>query len=217
MQKLWRGYNPYYGFPHTTVKPDLQGWSSQHRFLNDTISTRRPKVIVEIGVWKGASIVELARSVQTNNLDAAVIAVDTWLGAWDHWTNDQWHTEMGFEFGYPTMYRTFLANMIQQGIHDIVVPLPLDSGNAQHVLKHFEITPDLIHIDGAHDFDSVINDLVHWWAILGEGGTIILDDYYDKVRVWPDVLKAVHEFLNTVDYTEFEAEQPKCRFVKRKG
>jgi hypothetical protein len=31
LQKLWRGCDPYVGFPYRTVKPDLQGWQSQHR------------------------------------------------------------------------------------------------------------------------------------------------------------------------------------------
>src|SRR5271155_4796003 len=148
---LWRGHNPYYGFPYKTVKPDLQGWASQHRFLMETVATRRPKIVVEVGVWKGASVIELAQSVRANGLDAVVIAVDTWLGAWDHWTNDQWHGELGFEFGFPTIYRTFLANVITAGLQDIVIPLPLDSVNAQHTLKGFEIFPDLVHIDGARD------------------------------------------------------------------
>jgi predicted O-methyltransferase YrrM len=217
LTKLWRGYNPYYGFSYKTVKPDLQGWASEHRFLTETVATQRSKIIVEVGVWKGASVIELAQSVRANGLDSVVIAVDTWLGAWDHWTNDQWHGELGFEFGFPTIYRTFLANVITAGLQDIVVPLPLDSVNAQHTLKAFEIFPDLVHIDSAHDFDTVISDLTHWWNLLTVGGTIIMDDYFESVSVWPDVLRGIRVFLERVNYTGFEVEEPKCRFVKKDG
>jgi predicted O-methyltransferase YrrM len=213
-EKLWRGYNPYYGFPFKTVKPDLQGWASQHRFLAETVATRRPKIIVEVGVWKGASVIELARSVCANGLDSVVIAVDTWLGAWDHWTNDRWHGELAFEFGFPTIYRTFLANVINAGLQDIVLPLPLDSVNAHHTLKSFEVFPDLVHIDGAHDFETVMSDLTHWWNLLTVGGTIIMDDYFESESVWPDVLRGIRVFLERVNYTAFEAEEPKCRFLK---
>jgi hypothetical protein len=137
--KFWRGHNPYYGFPHQTAKPDLQAWASQHRFLTETVATRRPKIIVEVGVWKGASVIELAQSVRANGLDSVVIAVDTWLGAWDHWTDDRWHGVLGFEFGFPTIYRTFLANVITAEPQDVAIPVPLDSVNAQHTLKDFEI------------------------------------------------------------------------------
>jgi GR25 family glycosyltransferase involved in LPS biosynthesis/cephalosporin hydroxylase len=212
--KLWRGYNPYYGFPYKTVKPDLQGWASQHRFLADTVAARRPKIIVEVGVWKGGSVIELAQSVRSNGLDAVVIAVDTWLGSWDLWADDRWHADLGFVFGFPTVYRTFLANVMTAGLHGVVIPLPLDSVNAQHTLERLRIFPDLVHIDGAHDFNTVLSDLTHWWNLLTVGGTMIMDDYFDSIQDWPDVFRAVQTFLKRVQYTAFEAEQPKCRFVK---
>jgi predicted O-methyltransferase YrrM len=214
MNKLWRGYDPYYGFPYKTLKPDLQGWASQHRYLADTVATRKPRIIVEVGVWKGASCVELARAVQASTLDAVVIAVDTWLGSWDHWADEHWHGELGFEFGYPTIYRTFLANMVLAEVSDIVVPLPLDSVNAQHTLRNLAIFPDLVHIDGGHDFGAVTSDLTHWWSMLTEGGTVIMDDYFDSGRVFPDVYHATHAFLSHVEHRDFEADEPKCRFVK---
>jgi predicted O-methyltransferase YrrM len=42
--------------------------------------TLRPS-IVEIGVWKGSSVITLASKMKELNLDGVVIAVDTWLGA----------------------------------------------------------------------------------------------------------------------------------------
>jgi hypothetical protein len=174
LEQIWRGYDSYYGFPAGVVKPDLQGWeSSQHRYLTSTVAIQNPSIIIEIGVWKGASCFELARAIQKNELDAVVIAVDTWLGAWDHWTNDQWHHELGFEFGYPSIYRTFLANMVLGGVKRVVIPLPLDSINAWYTLRKFAITPDMVHIDGGHDYDTVFRDVSKWWDLLSPGGTMI--------------------------------------------
>jgi Cephalosporin hydroxylase. len=93
LQKLWRGGDPYVGFPYRTVKPDLQGWQSQHRYLAETVGRSRPGIVVEIGVWKGGSCLELARAIQANHLDGAVVAVDTWLGSSEHWERDDWHGE----------------------------------------------------------------------------------------------------------------------------
>jgi Methyltransferase domain len=215
IQKVWRGCDPYYGFPYRTAKPDLQGWGSQHRYLADTVATQRPNIIVEIGVWKGASCLELARAVQRGGLNSAVIAIDTWLGSWEHWLNDHWHGDLGFEFGYPTIYRTFLTNMILGGVKDVVIPLPIDSINAWHILKHFGIVPELVHIDGGHDFDAVLSDLTKWWSILTPGGTLIMDDYDEKGQMWQEVREATDTFLKQVHFTEFEAANNKCRFVKR--
>jgi hypothetical protein len=157
----------------------------------------------------------LARAVQTSGLDSAVIAIDTWLGSFEHWINDHWFGDLGFEFGYPTIYRTFLANMILGGVKDIVVPLPIDSTNAWQVFKHYRITPELVHIDGGHDFDAVRADLTKWWKILSPGGTIIVDDYNVKGQEWHEVREATDAFLKEVEFTDFEAADHKCRFVKR--
>jgi hypothetical protein len=213
-EKIWRNYDPYYGLAYKTVKPDLQGWGSQHRYLANTVVTRRPSIIVEVGVWKGASCMELARAIQRSGLDAVVIAIDTWLGSSQHWTTDELHRELGFEFGYPTMNRTFLANMILGGVKDIVLPLPLDSANAVQVLQQHGISPELVDIDASHDFGSVLNDLNRWWTLLAPGGTIIMDDYSEAAHVWPGVRRAVHKFLHQVRVTDFEAADGKCRFVK---
>jgi predicted O-methyltransferase YrrM len=216
LQKIWREYNPYYGFPFNLVKSDLQGWiSSKHKYLVDTVTKQKPNVIIEIGVWKGASCIELANAVRTNNLDAVVIAVDTWLGSWDHWANIKWRTQLGFEFGYPTIYRIFMKNIIEAGLSDIVIPLPLDSINAWHVLKELKITPQLVHIDGGHDYDTVSRDLHKWWEVLSLGGILIVDDY-DETGPWGEARDAVKDFLKTIAFAKFEAESNKCRFIKAK-
>jgi len=212
--RLWRGYDPYAGFPYRTVKPDLQGWQSQHRYLADSVARASPSVIVEVGVWKGGSCLELARAVQANNLASVVIAVDTWLGSSDHWQVDHWHAELGFEFGYPTLYRTFLANMMLGGVRNVVIPLPLDSTNAYEVLKHFAVVPDLVHIDAAHDEASAWGDLSRWWAVLRPGGTMIVDDYAIDGNCWAGTFAAVNRFLAEKAVLAFEAEDLKCRFTK---
>ena len=214
LQRLWRGYDPYEGFPYRTVKPDLQGWQSQHRYLADSVARVRPAIILEVGVWKGGSCLELARALQTNGLDGAVIAVDTWLGSAEHWQIDHWHEELGFELGYPTLFRTFLANMVLGGVREIVVPLPLDSANAHEVIRHFDIRPDLIHIDGAHDLEAARGDLARWWAQLRPGGSLIVDDYDKDGNCWPGTFAAVNEFIAQNRVLDFESETLKCRFLK---
>ena len=214
LQRLWRGYDPYAGFPYRTVKPDLQGWQSKHRYLADSVARLRPAIILEVGVWKGGSCLELARAVQVNGLDVAVIAVDTWLGSAEHWQIDHWHEALGFEFGYPTLFRTFLANMVLGGVREIVVPLPLDSANACEVIRHFDIRPDLIHIDGAHDLEAARGDLARWWAQLRPGGTLIVDDYDKDGNCWPGTFAAVNEFIAQNRVLAFESETLKCRFLK---
>ena len=60
-KKIWQEYDPFSGFPINTAKTDLQGWQSDHRYLGDTIRSLRPNVVVEVGVWKGGSVIEMAK------------------------------------------------------------------------------------------------------------------------------------------------------------
>jgi len=54
--------------------------------------------------------------------------------------------------------------------------LPLDSVNAAEILCINGVCVDLIHIDGGHDFRSVVTDLTVWWPRLRGGGILIGDD-----------------------------------------
>ena len=88
IDRLWRGNDPFRGFPWNLFDYDLQGWNSQHAYLKDTITSLRPSIIVEIGVWKGGSTVFMANAAKALGLPSVVIAVDTWLGSSEHWLTD---------------------------------------------------------------------------------------------------------------------------------
>ena len=90
VQALWRGQSPYAGFVAERFKPDAQGWNSDHPFLADTLRTVRPGLVVEIGVWKGGSTIHMASVLRDAGIDGVVLAVDTWLGSWEHWQQDEW-------------------------------------------------------------------------------------------------------------------------------
>lgn len=212
--KLCGDSSPYQNFAHRRFRYDPQGWNSDHPYLSSAVRDGTPEIIVEIGVWKGASIITMAEAVKQAGLKSVIIAIDTWLGSSEHWTNRDWRRDLLIVNGYPSLYYTFLANMVEAGHADRVVPLPLDSQSASEVLRHHQIFPDLIHLDSAHDFDSVLADLKRWWEMLRPGGLLIVDDYDEDGSVWPGVRRAVKEFLTTTAHGEFAAVPYKCRFSK---
>lgn len=214
VELLWKGSMPYAGFPHRRYRSDLQGWNSHHKFLSDSIARQCPAVVVEVGVWKGGSTIQMAQTMRSCGLDAVVIAVDTWLGSWEHWEQDQWFPELLFEFGYPSLYYTFLTNVVENGVSDYIVPLPLDSANAAFLLNRKGIRPDIVHIDGGHDYESALSDLRRWWPLLQPGGILIVDDYDPQGQVWPTVRTAVDDFLQVTPHLAFEAVPYKARFIK---
>ena len=90
------------------------------------------------------------------------------------------------------MYYTFLSNMEHEGLAPFVVPLPLTSTSAATLLGLQGLQADLIHLDAAHDYHDVADDIRAWWPLLRPGGVLFGDDF--DPGTWPGVVKAVMEF-----------------------
>ena len=195
--QIWNNRDPFSERSVFRGRVDYQGWASDNPTLTRAIQEVRPKIVVEVGVWKGGSVITMGHEMKRLALDGAIVAVDTWLGAWDHWIQPIWFESLRMEAGYPTLFRTFGANIIESELQDYVLPLPLDSLNASSLFKARAITPDVVHIDGAHDYTSVFSDLRAWWPLLSVGGALIGDDYHESGSTWPEVRQAFHDFFNT--------------------
>ena len=207
---LSSGLDPFENFPVDDYPADLQGWHSQHGYLRKALEERRPKIIIEVGVWKGASVVTFGQNVKRLGLDAVIIAIDTWLGSAEHYTIKKLRADLNFQNGYPQLFHTFAANICRAGLQDVVIPLPLDSINAFHVLKKYNIRPDVIHIDAGHDLRSVTNDLEAWWPHLQPGGILIGDDYLADGSNWVEVKQAFDTFFAVNTPVSFESMNSKC-------
>lgn len=211
---LWHGRDPFADPPADLRPVDLQGWRSIHPYLAEAVTELRPEVIVEIGTWKGASTLYLARTMAEHGIIGSVVAVDTWLGAVDHWADETLFAELATEHGYPSLYRTFLANMLREGVADRVVPLPLDSVNAAELMRLRGVTADVIHLDAGHEEASVAADLRAWWTVLRPGGLFIADDYDSLGGRFPSVTRAVDAFCAEVGVQGPWSHRGKCKFRK---
>jgi hypothetical protein len=189
--QIWRGSDPFAGFPCHLYAIDKQGWRSAHPYLTEAVDLLRPKIVVEIGVWKGASVITMARRMKELRLDGVVVAIDTWLGSVEHWRRDRYYPSLGLEMGRPQVQRVFMSNILSEQLQDYVLPLPLDSINASLLLRKKAVAIDLLHIDAGHDYDSVATDLKIWWPALRRGGVLIGDDY--GTEQWPGVQRAFDE------------------------
>jgi hypothetical protein len=185
------GTNVYSGFVPTFAE-DRQGWNSEHSSFEEVIRGLRPSVVIDVGVWKGASTIYLAGLMKRNAVPGAVIAVDTFLGSVEHWDpNSGFGGLIPHRFGMPLLYEQFLSNVVRCGAQDRIVPLALTSSAGGVLLRRMGIQAGLIHIDASHDYEDVFRDARIYWDVLMPGGFLIGDDYNQD---WPDVIRAANQF-----------------------
>lgn len=174
------------------MKKDMQGWASHSGIFESAISFYIPSLIVEVGTWKGASAIHMAGICKSLGLSTEIVCVDTFLGSHEHYT-EGWLSGR-IRNGRPDIYEQFLSNVIHEGMTEYVTPLPMDSVNACHLLRHLKAEPDIIYIDAGHDYESVSQDLRLYSELLRPKGMLIGDDWFH-----PPVRRAVADTLGKVE------------------
>lgn len=189
--------DPYAGFPFHEYPLDLQGGQAGE-LLPRLIGERRPRVVVEVGSWKGATAIRIAGLLRELGHDAAVVCVDTWLGSLEHWDGSVrgWDIRPYLKHGYPSLYYQFLANVLHSRCDDLIVPVPNASSIAARWLRRQQVAADLVFIDGSHEEDDVYRDLCGYWPLLRAGGVLCGDDWH---AYWPGVICAVSRFARERD------------------
>ncbi len=189
-------HDPYENFPVERYKLDLQGWGSHSPIFEAIISQLRPRHLVEVGSWKGASAIHMADVMRKLNCLGEIVCVDTWLGGPELWLKgDDPGLAMPRQFGRPMIFDQFLANVIYSKHTKTIIPFPADSITGAKVLLAKDMLADAIYIDAGHEYEHVKADLQAWWGVLRPGGVLFGDDYH---LLWIGVVRAVHDFAEAM-------------------
>lgn len=184
--------------------PDLQGWNSESEVFNRLIKETCAQEICEIGTWKGASAVNMARFVIGS---PEIVCVDTWLGSLEMWIDREKRSLMQFDFGRAGIYETFMRNIKCFGLQNIITPFPTTSSIAARFFHHHKICFDLIYIDASHETKDVFDDIRSYETL----APVIFGDDYD----WPSVRSAVDSFAN-MNFRDFDLEIANEKWILRK-
>ena len=185
------GHNVYEGIA-PSGNSQIQGWNSTRPAFRALIEQKRPQTIIEVGSWLGASAVHMAGICRELGLTTKIYCVDTWLGAQEFWTCGASTQERNLrqKNGYPQVYFDFLANVVEHGHQESIVPVPNTSYIASLIFKHHGILADLIYIDGSHEYEDVRLDVASYLPLLSPGGVLFGDD-----ADWHSVITAVRAEL----------------------
>ncbi len=175
---IYKDHDPYENLKNLEPS-DLQGWDSTAEAFKKCIDELNPKLIIEVGTWKGASAVHMAKLLLEKTDDFEIVCIDTWLGSVEHWENNGEFLD-GLENGRSTLYNQFLSNIIHEGLTEYITPFPVDSLNAVEFLKRKKVEADLIYIDAGHEYLSVKCDLYGYSKVLRDGGYMLGDDWFHE-------------------------------------
>ncbi len=161
------------------VTGEFAGWFGQ---VNEkALLTFIPpaKQVLEIGSWLGCSTRWLLDRVDR------VVAIDHWKGGREHQINPV------FDSLLPVLYDTFLTNCWEY--RERLVAVRENSVDGIKAVQQTGWVPDLIYLDGGHDYPDVSADLE------------VLQEYYPHVPIvgddwwWGGVRQAVQETSEKYD------------------
>ncbi|MGE3517648.1 MAG: class I SAM-dependent methyltransferase, partial [Vicinamibacterales bacterium] len=202
---IFEGYVPEFPEdPHGGGFPDL---------FEALIVELKPGLVVEVGSWKGRSAIMLAGLLERHSPDGALVCVDTWLGGLEHLPpelSERWSIRKYRQHGYSRLYHQFLSNIVRAGVADRVVPFPNTSSIAAQWMSRQGVRPDLVFIDGSHEYADVLNDLERYYALLLDGGVLFGDDYGS----FQGVARAVVAFADSRDL-EVEISQGQVWLIRK--
>jgi predicted O-methyltransferase YrrM len=166
------------------MRPELerlpQGWFHHGEKILDLVDQHRPLVTVELGTWKGASAIALARLVRT--WGGVIYCIDTWAGQVNG-------SKAGTIPGKPAMLVECATNLLAAGVAPAVRLIPTRTDAAASL---WSIPIDFLYVDADHAKPSVRSDLDLWWPHLKVGGLVAGDDYDNPM--YPGVREAWDEF-----------------------
>jgi len=205
------GHDVYEGFDPSPYPDDVQGWNSEHPLLQEVIRVKKPSLVIEVGVWKGASAIFMAEQLRTAKLSSVVIGVDTFLGSVTHLTRPESRASLMCRHGWPQLYYQFMANVVRRDLQNYICPFAQTSDTAFQYFSQLNLRPDVVHIDAAHDYESASRDITNFFSLLTPGGALVGDDFSAE---WPEVIWAATEFAKR---NRLALQQLRGKFLIQKG
>jgi Methyltransferase domain len=218
--ELYSGDNPFLcaqmkymdsGYTHTNIAPEL---------IDSTLLIIRPAFWLEIGSMLGGSAIRTAEAVNRASIPMQIVCIDPFCGDVNMWAwerplaaGNAWRF-LRVEDCRPTIYERFLANVLFQGHHDIILPIMTTSSVGLKLLsrlmqeQRLSVLPEVIYLDAAHEVDETFLEVRSSWALLPAGGVLLGDDW-DWPAVRGDVLKFAEQITpNLALLDRFGAAHP---------
>jgi cephalosporin hydroxylase len=178
---------------------DIPGFSGFLPIYQQWVAQARDgDVAVEVGVAIGHSLAYLARQVIDSGKRIEVWGIDPWAG---FARNGEQQQALGAD-GTPGDFTLFLRCMLRSAPAELervrIVRATSTQASALFSQPGFDRHgADLVLIDGAHDYDSVLRDIRTWLPVMRVGGWLCGDDHEST---YPGVERACAEVFGAGGY-----------------
>jgi len=180
----------------------IPGWFTFPNLYRNAVtsSTNNQAHFVEIGSWYGQSAAFMAVEIINSKKNIKFDCIDTWAGSSEH--------ENYEDIKNKTLYEAFLKNI--EEVKTAIEPIRMASLEAAKLYK--ESSLDFVFIDAAHDYTNVKNDIQAWYPKVKPGGILAGHDYCCG---WPEVIKAVNDFVLENNLFLSQAGYEQCWVIKK--
>lgn len=172
---------------YENIKGWGQPWEQGELFELITNNLSGKLKIAEIGIYQGRSTALICVNLINKGFDFEYHAIDHFEGSPEHMKG----------IDYETITRENLKPI--EGLINIYRNDSI-SQSKMYEDDYF----DIVYIDGAHDYNSVKNDILSWLPKVKTGGYICGDDY---CTCWPGVYEAVNEMFGLENISTIGKQQ----------
>lgn len=174
---------------------DIKGYCDFHDFYSSMLNhIPDGGKMVEVGCFKGHSVVYMASISKPQAKDFTIYAVDTFTGSPEHKKK-----------GITDFYDEFLNNVVSCGVSNYIDPMKMTSEQASKCFPDESL--DFVFLDADHSYQAVKKDIELWLPKVKVGGVLAGHDF---CVAWPGVIQAVDE-----SFTEFEKIKTVWKVTKR--
>lgn len=174
----WKLHDPTFDSDKLNPNLPFSPWGGHRHFAYDLVVALQPKRIVELGSHYGCSLFAFAQAIKDNGLFTEVFGVDTWQG----------DEHAGF-------YSNEVFELVEKTISEHYKELSIKLLRKTFLEARPDIeneSVDILHIDGLHTYEAVVEDFETWLPKLAPEGVVLFHDVnpkltYDSRQHWVEV------------------------------
>jgi len=141
---------------------NVQGHFTYSKFYTELIGKLTDGAkIVEVGVWKGQSVIYAGVEIHNSGKDIKVDCVDTFEGSPELMSEPLLKDKDG-------LYNLFIQNI--EPLKHILTPVRASSIDASNLYTNKSL--DCVFIDASHDYDNVLADIQAWLPKVKKNGVL---------------------------------------------